>query len=31
MPISFLLNGREVTVESEATRTLLDWLREDAG
>jgi carbon-monoxide dehydrogenase small subunit len=31
MPVSFTLNGREVTVDAPPTRTLLDWLREDQG
>ncbi|MFA8441199.1 xanthine dehydrogenase small subunit [Yoonia sp.] len=29
MNVTFLLNGETVQVEAEATRTLLDWLRED--
>lgn len=31
MNVTFLLNGETVQVEAEPTRTLLDWLREDAG
>lgn len=31
MDVTFLLNGETVQVEADATRTLLDWLREDAG
>ncbi len=31
MNVTFLLNGETVEVEAEATRTLLDWLREDRG
>lgn len=29
MKVSFFLNGKAVEVETSATRTLLDWLRED--
>ncbi|WP_375254428.1 xanthine dehydrogenase small subunit [Yoonia sp.] len=31
MNVTFLLNGETVQVAADATRTLLDWLREDAG
>ena len=31
MHITFLLNGESVTVETSATTTLLDWLRESRG
>ncbi len=31
MNVTFLLNGETVQVEAAATRTLLDWLREDRG
>ena len=31
MDVTFLLNGETVQVEADPTRTLLDWLREDAG
>lgn len=31
MTVSFLLNGETVEVQTDPTRTLLDWLREDAG
>ncbi len=31
MNVTFLLNGETVRVETTPTRTLLDWLREDAG
>ena len=31
MHVTFLLNGETVQVETAATRTLLDWLREDRG
>jgi xanthine dehydrogenase small subunit len=31
MEISFLLNGKLVTVEANATDTVLDWLREQRG
>lgn len=31
MAITFLLNGETVEVDTPATRTLLDWLREDRG
>ncbi len=31
MDVTFLLNGETVQVKAEPTRTLLDWLREDAG
>ncbi|WP_108816486.1 xanthine dehydrogenase small subunit [Loktanella sp. Alg231-35] len=31
MNVTFLLNGETVQVEAVPTRTLLDWLREDAG
>ena len=31
MHVTFLLNGETVQVEAAATRTLLDWLREDRG
>ena len=31
MDVTFLLNGETVQVEADATRTLLDWLREDTG
>jgi len=31
MNVTFLLNGETVQVEADATRTLLDWLREDRG
>jgi xanthine dehydrogenase small subunit len=29
MNVTFLLNGETVQIEADATRTLLDWLRED--
>ncbi len=31
MNVTFLLNGETVQVDADPTRTLLDWLREDAG
>lgn len=31
MNVTFLLNGETVQLEADPTRTLLDWLREDAG
>ncbi|MEJ6399089.1 xanthine dehydrogenase small subunit [Yoonia sp. 208BN28-4] len=31
MEVVFLLNGETVRVQADATRTLLDWLREDRG
>ncbi len=31
MNVTFLLNGETVQVKADATRTLLDWLREDTG
>ena len=31
MNVTFLLNGETVTTQTSATRTLLDWLREDKG
>lgn len=31
MNVTFLLNGETVQIAADATRTLLDWLREDAG
>ena len=31
MHVTFLLNGETVRVDTAATRTLLDWLREDRG
>ena len=31
MRVRFSLNGETVEVETSATRTLLDWLREDRG